>query len=311
LAITNAQGSGTEVFNASITWDVNTATLPSGELVLGLVNPVGSSFTDLTFQLVVQGSTLVDAPFTSVSAANSYFTADLVDLAGITNDSGELQVIASIGETLTNTQHYGVYFALGDETVPCFVRGTRIRTTAGEVAVEDLRVGMSVATAAGRMAPIVWIGERRLALRGHARPHDIMPVRVAAGAFGDGVPSRELSLSPDHAVFVEGVLIPIRYLINGATVWQASVDAVQYFHIELDRHDVLFAEGLAAESYLDTGNRGAFGNAGWDHTILPCLRSRHARTRSSASPRSGFAFSASQAWPGGWSAKFSVASMSA
>jgi hypothetical protein len=78
-----------------------------------------------------------------------------------------------------------------------------------------------------------------------------------------------LVLSPDHAVFVcsgdtgwQGALIPIRHLINDATIVQTPVDAVRYFHVELDNHDVLLAEGLPAESYLDTGNRSAFSNGG-------------------------------------------------
>jgi hypothetical protein len=90
----------------------------------------------------------------------------------------------------------------------------------------------------------------------------VWPVRVLAGAFGDDVPHRDLLLSPDHAVFVAGVLIPIRYLVNGSTVAQVETADVRYYHVELDRHDVLLAEGLAAESYLDTGNRGAFANGG-------------------------------------------------
>jgi hypothetical protein len=90
----------------------------------------------------------------------------------------------------------------------------------------------------------------------------VWPVRVRAGAFGDRRPDRDLLLSPDHAVFTGGVLIPVRYLVNGATVIQERVDGLTYWHVELDRHDVILAEGLACESYLDTGNRGAFINGG-------------------------------------------------
>jgi hypothetical protein len=90
----------------------------------------------------------------------------------------------------------------------------------------------------------------------------VHPVRVRAGAFADGLPARDLLLSPDHAVFADGGLIPVRYLLNGVTVTQQAVREITYFHVELDRHDILFAEGLPAESYLDTGNRAAFENAG-------------------------------------------------
>jgi hypothetical protein len=77
----------------------------------------------------------------------------------------------------------------------------------------------------------------------------------------DCVPHHDLYLSPDHAVFVDGVLIPVRHLINGVSIAQEQVAEVEYWHVELDRHDILLAEGLAAESYLDTGNRTAFENA--------------------------------------------------
>jgi hypothetical protein len=85
---------------------------------------------------------------------------------------------------------------------------------------------------------------------------------VAAHAFGLDRPRRALRLSPDHAVFVEGVLIPVRYLLNGATLRQEPVARVTYWHVELARHGVLLADGLPAESYLDTGNRAAFANGG-------------------------------------------------
>ena len=63
-------------------------------------------------------------------------------------------------------------------------------------------------------------------------------------------------------MFIDGGLIPIRYLINDASIVQEQEDRITYWHIELPQHDILFAEGLAAESYLDTGNRSAFENCG-------------------------------------------------
>ena len=89
-----------------------------------------------------------------------------------------------------------------------------------------------------------------------------MPVRISAGAFGPGRPARDLLLSPDHAVWLDGALVPARLLINGAGVRQVERDRVTYWHVELDRHDVILAEGLPCESFLDTGNRAAFANGG-------------------------------------------------
>jgi hypothetical protein len=90
----------------------------------------------------------------------------------------------------------------------------------------------------------------------------VQPVRIVAGAFAPGQPRRDLWLSPDHAVFCGGVLIPVRYLVNGRTVAPVPVESIEYLHVELDRHDVLLAEELPVESFLDTGNRGAFADAG-------------------------------------------------
>jgi autotransporter-associated beta strand protein len=148
--------------------------------------------------------------------------------------------------------------------IPCFAAGTRIATARGEVPVEALQVGDRVCRAADprRTLKVKWIGRRRVDCFRHPRPHDVLPVLVAAHAFAPGVPARDVVLSPDHAVFAGGVLIPVRYLLNGATIRQEQADTIEYFHVELTRHDVLLAEGLPCESYLDTGNRTAFAASG-------------------------------------------------
>jgi len=146
------------------------------------------------------------------------------------------------------------------DTIPCFASGTRIATAIGEVAVEALEVGDEVLLAAGGAAPIVWIGHRRASARGHARPLDVNPIRVAAGCFGPGQPRRDLWLSPDHAVYADGVLIPVRALVDGVAIASVAVEEVVYFHIELADHAVILAEGLACESYLDTDDHNRFAN---------------------------------------------------
>ncbi len=147
--------------------------------------------------------------------------------------------------------------------VACFATGTRIVTSAGEIPVEGLAVGDRVPTLlGGGLATITWLGHRRVDCARHGRPEDVWPVRVRAGAFAPGLPLRDLLLSPDHAVYCAGALMPIRYLVNGASIAQEPVDHVTYWHVELERHDVLLAEGMPVESFLDTGNRSAFANGG-------------------------------------------------
>ena len=146
-------------------------------------------------------------------------------------------------------------------TPPCFAAGTRIATPGGEAAVETLQPGDLVATASGQVRPVAWVGRRGVDCARHPSPKSVWPIRVTAGAFAPGQPSRDLFLSPDHAVSAEGVLIPVRLLVNGSTVAQVERARVSYFHVELETHDLLLAEGLPVESFLDTGNRDAFANA--------------------------------------------------
>ncbi len=122
--------------------------------------------------------------------------------------------------------------------------------------------------------PVHWIGHRRVDCRQHPKPRTVWPVRIAAEAFGPGRPARDLLLSPDHALFVDGVLIPVKHLINGTSVVQVPVDTITYYHVELSRHDVLLAEGLAAESYLETGGRRMFANGGGPIALHPDFAAR-------------------------------------
>ncbi len=149
----------------------------------------------------------------------------------------------------------------------CFAAGTRIATSRGQVPVERLREGDAVVTCRGShpergTAPVVWVGRRRVDLARHPAASLVQPVRIKAGAIAPGIPARALRVSPEHALFFHGVLIPARLLVNGSTVVQERVAEVTYYHIELPAHDILLAEGVPAESWLDTGNRSMFENAG-------------------------------------------------
>ncbi|PKP94116.1 MAG: hypothetical protein CVT77_03305 [Alphaproteobacteria bacterium HGW-Alphaproteobacteria-16] len=147
-----------------------------------------------------------------------------------------------------------------DATIFCFVEGTLIATALGSVAVEDLSVGDLVVTASGAQRPIKWIGQTASRPARHRRPHEVNPVRVRAHAFGPNLPKRDLRLSPGHAVYVDGVLVPISHLVNGATIVQDQVEKIRYFHVELEAHDIILAEGLPCESYLNDGNRWSATN---------------------------------------------------
>jgi Ca2+-binding RTX toxin-like protein len=157
----------------------------------------------------------------------------------------------------------------------CFRRGTMIRTRDGDRPIETLKCGDEAMTISGVARPILWIGRRAVDVRRHPKPAEVRPVRIAGGAFGEGLPGRDLWLSPGHNIAWGGALIPASALVNGRSVQQVAVDAVEYWHVELDAHDVILAEGLATESYLDTGNRSAFDNGGAFVEAHPDFRPRH------------------------------------
>ncbi|GAB0117665.1 Hint domain-containing protein [Acidisoma sp. 7E03] len=158
---------------------------------------------------------------------------------------------------------YDVMFDVADDEVllqpiACFAAGTRIATEDGWREIEQLQVGDLVRTQGGEVLPVTWLGSRRADCRRHPAPAAVQPIRIAPHSFGPGLPERPLLLSPDHAVFIEDVLIPVKHLATGALVRQQDVASVTYHHVELPHHAVILAEGLPVESYLDTGDRMNF-----------------------------------------------------
>lgn len=151
------------------------------------------------------------------------------------------------------------------DVVPCFAAGTRIATARGEVLVEDLRVGdlVVVAEAGAPLQPVVWVGHSRVNVAGHRDRAAVAPVLIRAGALAEGVPHRDLRVSPEHAMYLDGRLVPARHLVNGTTVVQELwCPDVTYWHVELPAHGLLVAEGAVSESYFDDGNRQHFDNGG-------------------------------------------------
>jgi hypothetical protein len=262
-------------------------------------NLFASGFYDATYDasgalISVTGDIIVDNPIshaislftldTSVSGTGGgQYTADFV-VDGTNNLSivGHITELDLVWNTETPTAYAGTYPGSGPfslviegggpslinsndtgtlQNFPCYAAGTLIRTVDGEIAVENLAEGQLVVTASGTAKPIRWIGRRTVNVRRHADPATVRPIRIAAGALAEGVPARDLLVSPDHAMLVDGALIPARLLVNNRSITEATdVKIVTYFHVELDSHDIIIAEGAQAESFLDTGNRAVFAN---------------------------------------------------
>ena len=217
---------------------------------------------NLRASISASGGTLVVTGVGGAPATASYapfFHAITISTPGGTEVLSQVSLAnfgpaAALAGTFSGANNGTETFALA-----CFVRGTHILTERGEVAVEALAPDDWAITASGHAMRIQWVGRRRIDLRKHPRPDSARPIRICQDALGPGVPKRDLLVSADHALFFEDVLVPAQYLVNGATVLRDQhVETVEYFHVELEVHDVILAEGLAAESYLDTGNRNCF-----------------------------------------------------
>lgn len=146
--------------------------------------------------------------------------------------------------------------------VPCFRSGTRLLTPDGLLPVEMLREGDEVVTQSGAVRRIVWHGRRRVDVSRHPRPDVVRPVLIEEGAFGQDMPCRDLYLSPDHALWFESGLVEAKYLVNDMSVRQVDVPEIVYHHIELESHNIVLAEMLPVETYLDCGNRQQFSGSG-------------------------------------------------
>jgi hypothetical protein len=207
--------------------------------------------TDLTFN-ADDTPTLDNATDTLTVKTGGGMVLDTILLDGaVTGDSFKL----------VSDLHGGTYI---EETtaVPCFCRGTMIQTPTGEVPVEQLRIGDDVTTMQGGAKPIKWIGRRAYDGRMIKDGLFILPVCLRQGSLGPNLPARDLWVSPGHAICLDGVLIPAWLLINGVSIFQVpEVETVEYFHIELDWHAVIFAAGCPTESFIDDDCRGQFHNA--------------------------------------------------
>jgi Hint domain len=137
-----------------------------------------------------------------------------------------------------------------------FLKGTKIRTVLGEKNIEDLTVGDVLPTVFGATCPVQWIGSYRFKRTDPTKGwvKDVLPVRIARSAISAEIPHADLHVTEQHALLIDGVLVAAGNLINGTTITRygaGELDELEYFHIKLERHDVIYAEGAPCETLLE------------------------------------------------------------
>jgi hypothetical protein len=199
----------------------------------------GTSGTTKQGSFVVQGNNLTAGTTSIVTGTSSPHTGSL----GLSEAGGNLVFDVASGSLL------------------CFLTGTLIRTPDGERAIETLKIGDLVMTVEGKVEPVRWMGiSTNFAQDGD--PLNVMPIRIRAGALGDNMPVRDLLVSSEHALLVDGVLVQAGALVNGLSVVRDYdlPETFTYYHVELASHELILAEGVPAETFVDNVDRMAFDN---------------------------------------------------
>jgi hypothetical protein len=227
------------------------------------LDAVGSPFTmtwngpELTpgeaFTITGTNGTTVDATYTGLTGLGD--PAFTVSVGGLT-----LNGILSDNSYAPGTDAG----AITDTDFVCFLAGTRIATPMGEgVAVETLAVGDLVLTADGRGVPVKWIGRQTISTK-FGMPEALRPVSIAAGALGKDLPVRDLRVTADHALLIDGVLVQAGALVNGTSIRRLTAaelgERFVVYHIETENHEMVLAQGAPAETFIDNVSRQCYDN---------------------------------------------------
>ena len=229
---------------------------------------VNDSDTDTTFEtgdtIQINSSSYNYAGFLTVPLVGGG-TIDL-PFFNITNDTAFALIPPGLTSAEIGVEAGDMFFPLtvlnSAAFTACFAAGSLIATPDGERTVEDLGIGDSILTAGGRTVPVKWVGRQTVwKLRHRARSQ---PVRIRAGALGGGLPHRDLTVTADHGMVLDGYVINASALVNHDTINFVPLaelgDVFTVYHIETEAHDVILANGTPAETFIDYAGRAAFDN---------------------------------------------------
>lgn len=244
-----------------------------GNVYSGQVSPGSSGFQQASLSGTITVSDLTSGQF-QLGGMNYYavgsdasgklllFSSQIAPMPGQLSFVPYLLVLSSSG--IAPTEDPLFYSSDNSFIAPipaCFASGALISTARGDVPVQELALGDQVLPCSGGALTVKWIGHRRLDCSTHPSPERVWPYRIRASALGPALPYADLFVSPGHAIAItclDEVLIPVEQLANGCTIIQEPAKEIVYWHVELDRHEIIRANGLPTESYIDVGNRISF-----------------------------------------------------
>ncbi|MCP9319098.1 Hint domain-containing protein [Acetobacter persici] len=303
----NSSINGTVEFGDAPNGTHNTLTLGSTSLNIGHI----TNFTPGD-SIVINGANYPQVRWIQTAANSNTYTLVPIDSTGWTQsayatvsfaqkgtDSSGSPVYytpADLGEGSTGTisgQHgdgdytgltyyegNGASHADGTETIVCFLAGSMIRTTAGDIAVEDIQIGDQVIAFDWKnnedvTRPVVWVGKAHATVRPELHDDEAgWPVRILKDAVADGVPYKDMLITAEHCLFFKDRFVPVRMLVNGVSIfYDKSITSYDYYHVETEQHSVITADGMLTESYLETGNRSSFRQEGKVVTLFGSTKS--------------------------------------
>ena len=258
-------GNGTSGAGFKVTVTIGTPSGPGSVTgVAFLTSIAGGTATSSTGGTVTtgyqvgQGTTVTFVTSSSASLQTflqGIYVGDTVPMGSTDN----YRLTLTLNDNATGTKSFTQYY---DTPAVCYLRGTSIATEQGDVTVEQLQIGDMVRTLDGSLKPVKFVGIQAFEPEFVAAAPSQRPVLIRKDAIAAGMPARDLYVSAMHSLYIDDVLVPAVALLNGRSIVRADVPGtVEYFHIELDAHEVIFAEGLPAESFIDDDSRAIFDNA--------------------------------------------------
>ena len=236
----------------------------SNDFVLGDIAVIGGTLSNFSGSGTTYTATFTPTANSMSNGVVSVSSNKFSDAAGNFNVDG-----SDANNTITLTVN-----TLASSLPVCFARGTLIQTTSGPVPVEELqvndRLSFYVEPTSSDCATVKWIG-RQTFHPAMAELVDYLPIKLSASALGPGQPFEDLYVSPDHAILFDGSLIHAKVLINGTSIlqmpdWEGNVE---YFHIETENHELIYANGVPAETFIDNVSRRQFDNYAEFEALYP------------------------------------------